>query len=362
MTIVGARPQFIKASVLSREIAEHNRSSSTPIEEMMVHTGQHFDQNMSGNFFEQLAIPTPKFNLDINQGHHGQMTGRMLEGLEQLMLQERPDRVLVYGDTNSTLAGALAASKLHIPVAHVEAGLRSFNKQMPEELNRIMADHVSDLLFCPTQAAVNNLARENIKQGVHLVGDIMYDAFLFAQGQAQANAKLPGNIQPLLDEDFVLATLHRAENTDDPARLKNALNALNRLALTTPVIFPLHPRTKNKISEYDLQATTTNLTLCEPLGYNEMVLLLSHCSKVITDSGGLQKEAYFAKVPCITLRDQTEWVETLEAGWNKLVNLNMPLTEQQLELPVQNDWQVLYGNGLTGKRVLEYLRQVPINL
>lgn len=310
LTVVGARPQFIKAATISREIGQ-----TEGITEVMVHTGQHFDESMSDIFFEELEIPAPKHHFAIHGGSHGVMTGRMLEAVEQAMLDEQPDMVLVYGDTNSTLAGALAAVKLHIPVAHVEAGLRSFNRRMPEEINRVMTDHVSALLLCPTVTAIANLAAEGITNGVHGVGDVMYDATLHAgkvaAGRSDVLAKLG-----LTAKGYVLSTLHRAENTDDPSRLAHLLTFLKTLAAGRPVVLPLHPRTKGAVERAGL--SLDGLVVCPPLGYLDMQALLAQAAQVATDSGGLQKEAYFHRVPCVTLRDETEWVETVEAGWNRL--------------------------------------------
>ncbi|WP_434563082.1 non-hydrolyzing UDP-N-acetylglucosamine 2-epimerase [Pseudomonas sp. R1-6] len=308
LTIIGARPQFIKASVVSKAIVEEPGLS-----EQIIHTGQHFDANMSEIFFEQLGIPRPNFQLDIHGGSHGEMTGRMLIEIERVMLQEKPDRVLVYGDTNSTLAGALAAAKLHIPVAHVEAGLRSFNMQMPEEVNRILTDQMSDMLFCPTQTAMNNLAKEGfLEKPVKILnsGDVMQDsAMLFAR-----HASRPAGFG--IAEGFILATLHRAENTDDPIRLRSIVDALNTIHRTlAPVVLPLHPRTRNMIVQAGL---VLEVNLIDPVGYLEMIWLLQRCGLVLTDSGGVQKEAFFFSKPCVTMRDQTEWVELVEIGANVL--------------------------------------------
>ena len=308
LTIIGARPQFIKASVVSRAI-----QLAVGIEEIMLHTGQHFDANMSEVFFDQLGIPKPDIQLDIHGGSHGGMTGRMLVEIEQALLEYRPDRVMVYGDTNSTLAGALAAAKLHIPVAHVEAGLRSFNMQMPEEINRILTDQISDLLFCPTDTAVRNLENEGFAQkpvSVLQVGDVMQDAALLFAERAMSPASLEGRA------DFVLATLHRAENTDDPQRLAAIVEALNRIHHeVTPVVLPLHPRTREAI---DRAGLSLQAEVIDPVGYFEMVWLLRHCGLVLTDSGGVQKEAFFFGKACVTMRDQTEWVELVECGANEL--------------------------------------------
>lgn len=308
-TVLGARPQFIKASPVSRAIAEAGMS------EVIVHTGQHFDALMSDVFFDELDIPKPRYNLEVNSLGHGAMTGRMLEKLEEAMLAEKPDLVLIYGDTNSTVAGALAAAKLNIPIAHVEAGLRSFNRRMPEEVNRVVADHVSALLFCPTQTAVANLAAEGITKGVHAVGDVMYDTTLAAVKRAESRSTIIETMG-LTPRGYAVATIHRAENTDDPERFARVVAWLEDAARQTPVVMPVHPRTRKLLASRGL--TPAGLTLIDPIGYLDMARLLSQAAAVFTDSGGLQKEAYFHRVPCVTLRDETEWVETIEAGWNRL--------------------------------------------
>ena len=316
LTIVGARPQFIKAAMVSREIQARNRDGETSrIDEVIIHTGQHYDSNMSDVFFKELGIPEPAANLQAGTGTHGEMTGLMLVGLEREMLHREPDLVLVYGDTNSTLAGALAAAKLHIPVAHVEAGLRSFNKRMPEEVNRILTDHLAAQLFCPTQTSIANLAREGITEQVHRVGDVMYDAALLFGKLAVSTSGILDRLG-LVRKPFALATVHRSENTDDPARLSEILAGLQALDLT--VVLPVHPRTKSRLPPGLLAGGSSNLLLTDPLSYLDMVMLEKHASVILTDSGGVQKEAYFHGVPCITLRDETEWVETIEAGWNQL--------------------------------------------
>jgi len=316
LTIVGARPQFIKAAMVSRAILAHNHACGTPsIEEHIIHTGQHYDPNMSEVFFKELQIPEPAVNLQAGTGSHGEMTGRMLAQLEQEMLRREPDWVLVYGDTNSTLAGALAAAKLNIPIAHVEAGLRSFNRQMPEEVNRVLTDHVATQLFCPTQTSIANLRREGITEQVHHVGDVMYDAALLFGQLAMRTSGILSRLR-LAPGGFSLATVHRAENTDDPIRLHAILAALQ--ALEGTVVLPLHPRTRGKLPEDFLNKAPSNLLIIDPLSYLDMVMLEKHARVILTDSGGVQKEAYFHGVPCITLRDETEWVETLEAGWNQL--------------------------------------------
>lgn len=315
LTVVGARPQFIKAAAVSRAIRAQTHLG---MQEVLLHTGQHYDDNMSQVFFDELDIPQPKYNLEISGGTHGAMTGRMLEAVEQVLLQERPDCLLVYGDTNSTLAGALAAAKLHIPVAHVEAGLRSFNMRMPEEVNRILTDRVSSWLFCPTAAAVANLHAEGMSQGVSLVGDVMYDVAMYYRERARQQSTVLSrlNVPP---GQFVLATCHRAENTDDRMRLSAILKALAEIALHTPVVLPLHPRTHKLVHDYGLTVLLTGLQVTEPLPFLDMVALEQAAQVIFTDSGGVQKEAFFYRVPCITLRDETEWVETVELGWNQLV-------------------------------------------
>jgi UDP-GlcNAc3NAcA epimerase len=310
LSVVGARPQFIKAAAVSRAIAAH-----PALVEVMVHTGQHFDPEMSDVFFEELGIPAPAHHLDIHGGGHGEMTGRMLEALERVLAEVRPAAVIVYGDTNSTLAGALAAAKLHVPVAHVEAGLRSFNRRMPEEINRVLADHVSTLLFCPTETAVANLAREGITEGVFNVGDVMYDATLFAAASARSRSAILDRLG-LRPKTYAVATLHRAENTDDPAALARAVAYLEAEAARRPVVLPLHPRTRAALARHALSLSAVSIVA--PLGYLDMHRLLQDAELVLTDSGGLQKEAYFHRVPCVTLRDETEWVETVEHGWNRL--------------------------------------------
>ncbi len=314
LTVIGARPQFIKAAAVSRAIMRQSG-----IYEVIVHTGQHFDENMSEVFFEQMQIPKPTHKLDIHSLPHGAMTGRMTEGIEKIILEEKPQYVMVYGDTNSTLAGALAASKLHIPVAHVEAGLRSFNMAMPEEINRILTDRISKLLFCPTPVAVNNLAREGFKNfacKVITTGDVMYDASLLFNEKAlpPSGVDIPGQ--------FALATVHRAENTNDPGRLADIMTALEYISDKLPVIFPVHPRTRKLIDQSGLSIKSDNLLMIDPVGYLEILYLLKHTSLVLTDSGGMQKEAYFFKKPCITLREETEWTELTAAGYNILAGSN----------------------------------------
>ena len=350
LTIIGARPQFIKASVVSKAIQE-----TAGLTEVLVHTGQHFDANMSDVFFDQLAIPRPDYQLNINSGSHGDMTGRMLIEIEKVLLKEQPDWVLVYGDTNSTLAGALAAAKLHIPVAHVEAGLRSFNMQMPEEINRILTDQISSVLFCPTDSAMANLEREGFNDKpiqVLQVGDVMQDsAEFFAQRATQ-----PQGFS--LADGFILTTLHRAENTDNPERLAAIVTALNHLHQhVAPVVLPLHPRTRNVIAA---QGLTLDVHLIEPVGYLEMIWLLQRTGLVLTDSGGVQKEAFFFGKACVTMRDQTEWVELIEAGANQLVGAD---TDKIIEAARRHigravkDEHSLYGGGVAAKRIANFLKE-----
>lgn len=309
LTVVGARPQFIKAAPVGRALA------AAGLHEVLVHTGQHFDAAMSDVFFDELGIAKPLHNLEVNSLSHGAMTGRMLEKLEAIMLVEKPAAALVYGDTNSTVAGALAAAKLHIPVAHVEAGLRSFNRQMPEEINRIIADHVSDLLFCPTSTAVEHLRNEGITRGVHTVGDVMFDTTLSILNKARSHSHILAQLR-LAPKGYAVATLHRAENTDSPVRLRRLVSWLEQEASTQPIVMPVHPRTRKLLDERRI--SIRGVRLIEPLGYLDMAWLAHNAAAIFTDSGGLQKEAYFHRVPCVTLRDETEWVETIEAGWNRL--------------------------------------------
>ena len=309
LSVVGARPQFIKAAPLSRAIAERKS-----LVEILVHTGQHFDRDMSDIFFEELGIRKPEHTLGIHGGTQGEMTGRMIIALERVMLDEKPDAVLIYGDTNSTLAGAIAAAKLYIPIAHVEAGLRSF-RPMPEEINRILADRVSRWMFCPTETAIANLAHEGITKGVHAVGDVMYDATLMMRERAYGRSTILVRLG-LAPGEFQLATLHRAENTDSRNALERALAYLQRASQEQPLVLPLHPRTRNAAASFGIEIS--GIRVIEPVGYLDMIALLDGCTRVLTDSGGLQKEAYFFRKPCVTLRDATEWVETIEAGWNRL--------------------------------------------
>ncbi len=428
-TIIGARPQFIKAAAVSRAIAAHNlqllnseqhgaknpgavldyscgRSGTLPlIEEVLIHTGQHYDEGMSDIFFRELEIPEPKYNLNIGSGSHGRQTGQMLAALENVLIGEKPDWVLVYGDTNSTLAGALAAAKLHIPIAHIEAGLRSFNRRMPEEINRIVADQLSTLLLCPSQAAVNNLAAEGISNAegisaksssclptrdkkrqmrvakldsltprgtkVVITGDVMADALLFASEHAAGRSDLVTRLG-LQPRSYLLATIHRAENTDDPERLRNILLALSELAKHEPVILPLHPRTKKILADmpslkpgqgtlhadhyYPSTNRTCGLVFLEPVGYFDIIALEKSARFLLTDSGGMQKEAYWLKIPCITLREETEWVETVAAGWNILAGADFErIIETVRSFNTPPEHPSLYGDGQAAAHCLNAL-------
>ena len=354
-TIVGARPQFIKAATISRAISEQSG-----ISEVLIHTGQHFDKNMSDVFFTELDIRKPDHLLGIGGGTHGENTGRMVEAIERVMIAEKPDWVLVYGDTDSTLAGALAAVKLHIPLAHVEAGLRSFNRRMPEEINRVLTDHASDLLFVPTSTAIKNLGNEGISgEKVNLVGDVMYDATLYYQGKARK----PSSIEIRDEAPFVLCTIHRAENTDDVARLTAIVRKLNRLAEQTPVVLPLHPRTVSALKRLPGVSLSPFMLVIDPVGFLEMSWLLAKCSLVLTDSGGVQKEAYFHKKPCITLRDETEWVELVDAGCNRLMSPFLPDFIDVVTRMSQTkilDSSHIYGDGRAANRTLDVLRTSTI--
>jgi UDP-GlcNAc3NAcA epimerase len=350
LTVVGARPQFVKAATLSRVI-----ESMSDVEEIIVHTGQHFDKNMSDVFFDEMRIPRPDYNLAIASLSHGAMTGRMLEAIETIILDERPDWVLVYGDTNSTLAGALAASKLRVKVAHVEAGLRSFNMNMPEEQNRILTDRISTVLFCPTQTAVNNLNNEGYEQfdiNVVNVGDVMFDAANFYSGYARKPDWLD---QLEVSHNYALATIHRAENTDNLDRLHEIVRSLNEIHKITPVILPLHPRTKKKLEKLNVKL---NVHVVEPVGYLEMVFLLKNCRVVLSDSGGVQKEAYFFKKSCLILREETEWIELVECGANHMVGANYQRimeTFDSLRTGISFD-SAFYGEGDAAEKIVKWLK------
>lgn len=350
LTIIGARPQFIKAAPLSRKIVETNG-----ITEILVHTGQHFDSNMSDIFFSEMKIPAPTYKLDIHSLGHGAMTGRMLEEIEKIILKEKPDFVLVYGDTNSTLAGALAAKKLHVKVAHVEAGLRSFNMKMPEEVNRILTDRISDILFCPTDSAIENLSKEGFKEypcQVIRTGDIMYDALKFFSNYAPDAESL----SPITEQKkYTLCTIHRAENTDNPDRLRAIVNALNTISKEVEIILPLHPRTRQFFETLNI---VPNFKIIDPVGYLTMLGLLENCSFVLTDSGGLQKEAYLKKKYCITMRDETEWIELVQHNVNFVAGANedkiISYFNQIYNKPFEAK-EGLYGNGNAAQEIVDVL-------
>ena len=349
ITVVGARPQFVKAATLSRQF------QLLGVEELMIHTGQHFDANMSEVFFQEMEIPKPAFQLDINGLGHGAMTGRMLEGIEQILLQEKPDGLLVYGDTNSTLAGALAASKLHIPILHVEAGLRSFNMQMPEEINRILTDRISNVLFCPTNTAVKNLQREgfdNMPIKIVQNGDVMQDAALYYAARAEEKSTV---LKQINLPQFILATIHRQENTDSPENLSSIINGLNAINRQVPVVVPIHPRTRNILAQLNIQP---EFKMIAPVGYFDMIMLLKSCEMVISDSGGVQKEAFFFGKHCITLREQTEWVELVENGFNILVGSDADKLKAAFELLSNkiSDFSLdLYGGGEAAERAAKFI-------
>lgn len=356
LTILGARPQFIKAATVSRVL-----QAQEDVREVLVHTGQHFDENMSDIFFDELEIPKPKYHLGIGGGNHGQQTGRMLEAIENVLLEEQPDWVLVYGDTNSTLAGALSSVKLHVPVAHVEAGLRSFNRKMPEEINRIMTDHIAEILFAPTDIASRHLKNEGIpSHKIQLVGDVMYDASLFYGNKAEKKSTIL-QTRDLKAGKYILSTVHRSENTDDPEKLKDIFDALSVISNDLPVVLPLHPRTRKALNGRGmLNSVESNITVVPPLGYLDMAMLEKYAKVVVTDSGGVQKEAFFYSVPCVTLRDETEWVELVDLGWNTLA------PPETVESVVTKIRKVLsrppgktaapYGKGDSAERIVQILK------
>jgi len=350
LTVVGARPQFVKAAAISRELRREHV-------EILLHTGQHYDYEMSGVFFDGLSIPPPDVNLEVGSGSHGAQTAAMLEGIERVLVAEKPDWLLIYGDTNSTLAGALAASKLSIPVAHVEAGLRSFNRRMPEEINRVVADRLSELLLCPSQTAIGNLADEGMSRNVHLVGDVMLDVLNWAKARVEADPPDILGRLGLSRASYLLATVHRSENTDDPARLSGILSAFD--AVDEPIVFPVHPRARKMIAATGGKLRS-HIRMIDPVGYLEMVALARSARLVLTDSGGLQKEAYWLGVPCVTLRDETEWVETVEAGWNTLVGSNARTIGEAVRTYRPNGTRpALYGDGAAAARCVALLGTRP---
>jgi UDP-N-acetylglucosamine 2-epimerase len=350
VSVVGARPQFVKAAAMSRTIRARH-------EEVLVHTGQHYDYMMSGVFFDGLDLPAPDVNLGVGSGPHGAQTARMLEGIEAVLTAHRPDWLLVYGDTNSTLAGALAAAKLSIPIAHVEAGLRSFDRAMPEELNRVVTDHLSTLLLCPSETAVGNLAAEGITRNVHVVGDVMLDVLREVQGKATARAPELLSRLGVTEKGYLVLTVHRSANTDGAAPLEDILKAL--AALDKPVVFPVHPRTRRIMAEVT-GPPPRNVRLIDPLSYVDMLSLVGSARLVLTDSGGLQKEAYWLGVPCLTLRDETEWVETVKAGWNTLVGAEparIVEAARSIEPPAVRP--PLYGDGRAAAQCVDLLGLSP---
>ncbi len=347
VSIVGARPQFIKCAPLSQELRKEHT-------EILVHTGQHYDKAMSDIFFDELQIPHPDYNLGIGSGSHGKQTCDILTKIEKVLLKEKPTLVIVYGDTNSTLAGSLAAAKLHIPVAHVEAGLRSFDRTMPEEINRVLTDHISDLLFCPTQTAVDNLRNEGITRGVHLVGDVMVDALESNKEIAEERSQILERLG-LVSKQYLVLTVHRPANTDDREHMENIIGAVGEAG--TPVVFPVHPRTKKFLEEYGLwNRLPTNIIITEPLGYLDMLKLMRHSCKILTDSGGIQKEAYILSVPCITLRDVTEWVETVEEGGNALVGADKYRILNAIHLIYDDHEQKnIFGDGMATHNIVKII-------
>jgi UDP-GlcNAc3NAcA epimerase len=352
LTVIGTRPQFIKAAAVSRAIQEHGG-----IKEVLLHTGQHYDDAMSDIFFREMHIPKPDYHFSINTSTHATMTAQMLEGIEQAIIKERPDTILVYGDTNSTLAGALAASKLHMKVAHVEAGLRSFNMDMPEEVNRILTDRISNQLFCPTEAAMHNLKNEGLAtpdKKVVNTGDVMYDAALYYAKQSAKYSEICTKLS-LTKDSYLLTTFHRAENTDDRDRLTSIVQAINILAKHYKVVLPLHPRTKKMLDQYHLEL---NCTVIDPVGYFDMISLIQNSQLVLTDSGGLQKEAYFFHKNCVILRDQTEWVELTDAGCSTIAGANteniLTSVESMMNRTFHNG-SIFYGNGYASTIICKHL-------
>lgn len=364
LSVVGARPQFIKLAPFLRAIDQHNFENGSPIQHITVHTGQHYDHGLSEIFFEELEIPPAHYNLGVGSGSHGKQTGLMLERIEKVLLEERPSVIIIFGDTNSTVAGALAAAKLHIPIAHVESGLRSFNRIMPEEINRVVADHLSDLLLAPTETAVQNLTNEGLSAKTVRTGDIMYDTVLLNLGLAKEKSRILEQLS-IEPKSYYLATIHRAENTNHPTTLRNILNTLNTIsAANHPIIFPIHPRTKNIIKEsLSDWSPHPSLNIIEPVGYLDMLILIQQARMALTDSGGLQKEVFFLNCPCITLRPETEWVETVEAGGNILTGPDpekilaaQSTWEEKLSLDIvdfSDQIHQFYGTGRSSQQTLD---------
>ena len=348
-SIIGARPNFIKCASLSKEIRKH-------FNEVTIHTGQHYNYEMDKLFFDELNIPEPDYHLGVGSGLHGYQTGEMLKRIEEVLMREKPDFVLTYGDTNSTLAGALAGSKLHIKVGHVEAGMRSFDRSMPEEINRILTDHCSDLLFCPTRTAGENLKREGISEGVYLTGDVMVDSLFYNKEIAEDKSMILNDLN-LKGKEYLVATVHRASNTDDRESIKNIVDAFSEVKET--IVFPVHPRAEKFLKEYGLynKLNQTTIKLIKPLGYLDFLKLMNHAKKIITDSGGIQKEAYLLKLPCITLRENTEWVETVEDRWNVLVGTNKEkIAKMVKEFGPNNEQMDVFGNGDASERIVKILK------
>lgn len=366
LTVVGARPQFIKASAVSRCI-----ENISDCREIIVHTGQHYDREMSDVFFEELSIQKPQYNLGVGSSSHGLQTGNMLIGIEEILLKEKPDIVLTYGDTNSTLAAALASTKLHIPVAHVEAGLRSFNRKMPEEINRILTDHISDILYIPTKIAESNLIKEGIdNKKIKYVGDVMYDsAIFFTDADDSSCTNLILKEAKVNSKEYILATIHRAENTDNPEKLTAIFNGLLKVANILPIVLPLHPRTRKALNSIGLiEDVVSKLRILPPIGYLDMLSLEKHSRLIVTDSGGVQKEAFFHRVPCVTLREETEWIELVNSGWNTLVVpsdehtvYEIVLSATKKSIPKENKLTSnLYGNGQAAHEIARHLESFLI--
>ena len=353
-SVVGVRPQFVKASVVSKELRKNN-------EECLIHTGQHYDYEMNKIFFEELGIPEPNYYLNVGSGLHGYQTGEMLRKLEEVLKIEKPDLVLTYGDTNSTLAGALAAAKLGIKNAHIESGLRSFDRSMPEEINRILTDHCSDILFCPTQNAVDNLGGEGITKNVYLTGDVMVDSLLFNKEIAETKSSILSDLN-LKKKDYLVATIHRASNTDNIENLRNIIEAFQEL--NENIVFPVHPRTEKLLKSHGLyDSLSSSVKLIKPLGFFDFIKLMNHAKMILTDSGGVQKEAYILKVPCVTLRENTEWIETIKDGWNVLVGSNKDKIIEAVNtfMPSIQEHQSRFGNGSASNRIAAIINALPVN-
>ena len=353
--VVGARPQFIKMAPVSKELRKH-------FNEIVIHTGQHYDYEMNKIFFDELKIPTPDYHLGVGSGSHGYQTGYMLKRIEEVVMKEKPDFVLIYGDTNSTLAGALAGAKLHIKVGHVEAGMRSFDKSMPEEINRILTDHCSDLLFCSTRTAVENLKRERITKGVYLTGDVMVDCLSYNKEIAETKSKILNDLD-LKNTEYLVATIHRASNTDNKKNIKNIVAAFSEVEET--IVFPVHPRTEKFLREYRVyDKLKASVKLIKPLGYLDFLKLMNHAKRIITDSGGIQKEAYILKVPCITLRENTEWVETVEDEWNVLVGANKEKIVRMVKEfePLLKTHKDRFGSGDASKKIMRIIKKAFIEM